>query len=88
MSPESADEPEDDRVCFYCGYPDCRCDDEDDEDETANCSGYFSEHDGGRFICGAVGSEDCDWCSCYDWLGKTAEEVEQEELDEMEKRTP
>lgn len=25
------DVPEDDSVCFFCGWPDCRCDDEDDD---------------------------------------------------------
>lgn len=56
-------EPEDDSVCFYCGWPDCRCDD-DDEDGYNVCEhgvGFDEpceecdalEHD--HFVTGRVG---------------------------------
>lgn len=48
---------------------------EDDEDIDDQCCGYF-EMGSGRFVCGAVGSEDCDWCKCNDWLGLTSDEVD------------
>lgn len=80
------DVPEDDSVCTYCGYPDCRCDDVDDLDDDGDpegpeeeCHGWF---DAGVFVCGAVGSEQCDECSCYSWLGLTSKEID--ELEESE----
>lgn len=56
--------------------------DEDDFDEPEDeCYGWFEEGSG-RFVCGAVGSEDCDCCPCYNWLGLTSDEV-----DELEEPT-
>lgn len=43
------------------------------EEELDNCHGWF---DDGRFVCGAVGSEDCDECPCNDWLGLTSAEID------------
>lgn len=51
------------------------------EEAMENCSGWFEEGSG-RFVCGAVWSEDCDGCPCYDWLGLTSDEV-----DELEEPT-
>lgn len=79
------------QFCAVCGFDavSCRCDESEDEmddfpddepdDESENCSGWFEEGSG-RFVCGAVGSEDCDSCPHYDWLGKTVEEVDAEEM--------
>jgi len=85
------DVPEDDSVCFFCGYPDCRCADiEDDiDDETddweeheADCHGYFeSQSPDAVFVCGAAGSEDCDECPCYGWLGLTNKQIDELEID-------
>lgn len=59
---EEADEPE-----FGDYEPDER------EEDLDNCHGWF---DDGRFVCGAVGSEDCDECPCNDWLGLTSAEID------------
>lgn len=57
-------------------------DDKIDELDEAlfNCSGFF---DGEYFVCGAAGSEDCDWdCPFSRDLGLTAKQIE--ERDETE----
>lgn len=48
---------------------------EDDEFEEAlgNCHAFL---DGGRYVCGAAGSEDCDECPFNRDLGKTPAECE------------
>lgn len=83
------DVPEDDSVCTYCGYPDCRCDDPDDDDDELDeidddmydCHGWFDGHGKSAvFMCGAVGSEDCDECPCYRWLGLTNKQIDELEL--------
>jgi hypothetical protein len=53
---------------------DDRFEDEDDEAD-ANCSGWFDQ---GVFVCGAVGSEDCDCCPNYSWLGKTSKQIDED----------
>lgn len=45
------------------------------DDELTNCHAFV---DGGVFVCGAVGSEDCDKCIFHSDLGKTVSEVESE----------
>lgn len=54
------------------------CEDEYDEFEDAlgNCHAFF---DGRVYVCGAVGSEDCDECPFNGELGKTSAECQQEE---------
>lgn len=86
----SEDVPEDDSVCFYCGFRDCRCDDIDDEpeldeDEEAmyDCHGFFdSQRADAHFMCGAVGSEDCDECPMNPWLGLTNKQIDALEIDD------
>jgi hypothetical protein len=56
-------------------------DDETELDEfdeaTANCHGYFqSQKASAAFVCGAVGSEDCDECPLHRWLGLTNKEID------------
>ena len=41
--------------------------DDEFEEALANCHQFC---DGGRVVCGAVGSEDCDFCPFHDELGK------------------
>lgn len=57
-------------------------DDEPDEYEKAisNCCGFF---EGGYFMCGAVGSEDCDECPFYGDLGLTAEQIQDRLTEEL-----
>lgn len=52
-----------------------------DEEDDINCSGWFEPYGSpnGVFVCGAVGSEDCDECPCHAWLGLTNAQI-----DEME----
>ena len=45
------------------------------DDDLTNCHAFV---DGGMFVCGAVGSEDCDECIFHSDLGKTVSEVERE----------
>lgn len=79
------DVPEDDSVCFYRGFQDCRCDWDDDIDDDGDpegleedCHGYFeSQSPDAVFVCGAVGSEDCDECACYTWLGLTSKQIDE-----------
>ncbi len=56
---------------------------EPEDDPMDECYGWF---DGGVFVCGAVGSEDCDCCPMYKWLGLTEKEIDALEDAEMEKR--
>ena len=50
------------------------------DDELSNCHAFV---DGGVFVCGAVGSEDCDECPFNGELGTKADEVDhQEESDD------
>jgi len=46
------------------------------DDELSNCHAFV---DGGVFVCGAVGSEDCDECPFNCELGTKADEVDYEE---------
>lgn len=47
------------------------------EDEMYDCHGFFeSQSPSAVFICGAVGSEDCDECPCYEWLGLTSKQID------------
>jgi hypothetical protein len=57
-APLSTDErnPDDDRVCFYCGYPDCRCADIADAEPDYSCC----EH-------GVGFDEDCEDCDAEDY---------------------
>lgn len=51
------------------------------EEAMANCCGHF---DGKVFICGAAGSEDCDWdCPFSRDLGLTLEQIEERDATEM-----
>lgn len=54
-------EDDDDTVCFYCGYPDCRCDDFDDDPDDLDCT-----------FCGGDGIEENDDPLWYgfdrDWI--------------------
>lgn len=84
-------------MCNRCGMESCACDcdryddqldddydEEPDEYEEAlgNCSGFM---DGGYFVCGAAGSEECDWeCPFSGDLGKSAKELEDEAGEEVE----
>ena len=60
-------------------------DEEGDEYEEAmgNCHGWFENNGKGSFVCGAVGSEDCDACPFYRDLGLTAKQVEDRDMEEM-----
>jgi hypothetical protein len=66
-------------------YPDEEPDEEPDEYEEAmgNCHGWFENNGKGAFMCGAVGSEDCDECPFYRDLGMTAAEVEDRDNEEI-----
>jgi hypothetical protein len=66
-------------------YPDKEPDEEPDEYEEAmgNCHGWFEDEGNGAFMCGAVGSEDCDECPFYRDLGMTAAEVEDRDNEEI-----
>jgi hypothetical protein len=82
--------------CDECGWPvqQCACmdveelDDDDYEpdeweEEMADCHGYFeSQSPNAVFVCGAVGSEDCDECPCYAWLGLTNKQIDKLELED------
>jgi len=47
------------------------------EEEMADCYGHFeSQSPNAVFLCGAVGSEDCDECPCYAWLGLTNQQID------------
>ena len=51
------------------------------EEAMANCCGHF---EGGVFVCGAVGSEDCDFdCPFNRDLDLTMKEIEQRDVEEM-----
>jgi hypothetical protein len=53
------------------------------EDEMDNCHGHFeSQSPNAVWVCGAVGSEDCDECPCYAWLGLTNKQID--DLDDFE----
>lgn len=54
-------------------------DDWEDEDAMEDCHGWF---DAGVFVCGAVGSEQCDECTCNAWLGLTNEQIDEMEFRE------
>jgi hypothetical protein len=57
------------------------------EEAMYDCHGHFDEQGpGGIFICGAVGSEDCDECPCHAWLGLTNRQIDalEEKCDEGE----
>lgn len=69
----------DDWVCMYCGFENCRCDDEA-EGLDEECHGWF---DRGVFTCGAAGSEMCDECMCSDWIGLTEKEVDALEEEDL-----
>jgi hypothetical protein len=49
------------------------------DDELSNCHAFV---DGGVFVCGAVGSEDCDECPFNCELGTKAEFEPEEESDD------
>lgn len=60
-------------------------DDEPDMDEFEeamyDCHGYFdSQRADAHFMCGAVGSEDCDECPMHNWLGLTNRQIDALEL--------
>lgn len=59
-------------------------DDEPDEFEEAmsNCHGWHQDQTG-PFVCGAVGSEDCDECPFYRDLGMTPDEIEERDMEEI-----
>ena len=69
----------DDEVCMHCGRANCWCDDEPEGLEE-ECHGWF---DAGVFVCGAVGSEDCDECACNAWLGLTEKEIDELEEEDL-----
>lgn len=47
------------------------------EEAMSNCCGWFEEGENGRFVCGAAGSEDCDWeCPFSRDIGMTPEEID------------
>lgn len=81
---------EDETVCFYCGFITCRCDEMDDDDEPEldedeeamyDCHGFFdSQRADSQFMCGAVGSEDCDECPMNKWLGLTNRQIDELEM--------
>jgi hypothetical protein len=55
-------------------------DDESDEfkDAMYDCHGYFDQPGlRGVFHCGAIGSEDCDECPCYRWIGLTNRQIDE-----------
>lgn len=48
------------------------------EDEMYDCHGFFdSQRPDAVFVCGAVGSEDCDECPCNSWLGLTNRQIDE-----------
>lgn len=52
----------------------------DDEYEEAmyDCHGHFdSQRADAHFMCGAVGSEDCDECPCNAWIGLTNRQIDE-----------
>jgi hypothetical protein len=59
---------DDDSVCFYCGYADCRCNDEIDDDAPCSwCGGEgFQENDDPLWYGFDV---DCIPCQCCDGTG-------------------
>lgn len=59
----------------YDDSEDDRFEDEEEEEADANCMGWFDQ---GVFVCGAVGSEDCDCCPNYSWLGKTSKQIDED----------
>jgi hypothetical protein len=54
----------------------------DEEDQLSeDCHGFFeSQHPGAVFVCGAVGSEDCDECPMHNWLGLTSGQIDELEM--------
>lgn len=55
------------------------------EEDMYNCHGFFeSQSPNAVFMCGAVGSEDCDECPCYRWLGLTNRQIDALELNDDE----
>lgn len=54
---------------------------EGDDELGEDCHGYFeSQSKSAVFICGAVGSEDCDECPMHDWLGLTSRQIDELEM--------
>lgn len=52
-------------------------DGEDWEDEMYDCHGHFDQPGkAGIFMCGAVGSEDCDECPMHGWLGLNHRQID------------
>ena len=52
------------------------------DDELENCCGFFeSQSPNAVWVCGAVGSEDCDECPCYGWLGLTNKQIDELEIE-------
>ena len=71
-------------------YDDYDFDDEPDREEEdeleeamGNCHGWHEDLTG-PFVCGAVGSEDCDECPFHRDLGMTVKELEQRDMEECE----
>lgn len=61
-------------------YFDDDVDQDDYEEFEEECCGFFeSQSPKAVFVCGAVGSEDCDECPMHNWLGLTSAQI-----DEME----
>lgn len=58
--------------------------DDDELDDFYDCHGFFeSQSPRAVFVCGAVGSEDCDECPMHAWLGLTNRQIDRlEETDE------
>lgn len=55
------------------------------EEALCNCHGYFrSQRAGAHFMCGAVGSEDCDECPMNKWLGLTNRQINALEMHDDE----
>ncbi len=75
--------------------PAFECDDyyEDDfgeedplEEALSNCSGFM---DGEYFVCGAAGSEDCDWdCPFSRDIGLTAKQIEERDAATEDEEPP
>ncbi len=48
------------------------------EEAMQNCHGHFEEYpNGGVFMCGAAGSEDCDECPMNQWCGLTSKQIDE-----------
>lgn len=56
-------------------YDDCDLD--ECGEEMYDCHGHFdSQRADAHFMCGAVGSEDCDECPMHSWLGLTNRQID------------